>query len=127
MKRLILGTLLGFLVWSVLWLVANNVLFADAAASAAAGDAITDVGTLLSILAASVVCSLAGGITSAKLGRDRARGAVIANGGLLLIVGILVQLSVWSTMPVWYHLSFLALLIPATIVGGRFVPAPQAV
>ena len=42
-------------------------------------------------------------------------------GILLLIVGVLVQAMVWNLLPIWYHLIFLILLIPATIAGGKLV------
>jgi hypothetical protein len=30
-----------------------------------------------------------------------------------------VQASAWSALPLWYHLPFLALLVPACLLGGR--------
>ena len=49
---------------------------------------------------------------------------MIGNAVLLLITGIFVQMSIWALMPAWYHLTFLALLIPVTLVGGKFGGSP---
>jgi hypothetical protein len=35
-----------------------------------------------------------------------------------LVVGIGFEVSYWAMTPVWYHLVFLALLVPATVWGG---------
>ena len=118
--RLILGVIVGYAVWSVVWLGTNQVVFAEAGEVMAAGETVTQTGTLLGVLALSIVCSILGGLVAAKIGRNRASAAVIGTGVLLLLTGIFVQMSSWALMPTWYHLSFLALLIPATIVGGKF-------
>jgi hypothetical protein len=44
--------------------------------------------------------------------------------GLLLATGLGVQSSAWSQLPVWYHLAFLALLIPGCLGGMRLAPRP---
>ena len=44
---------------------------------------------------------------------------VIAMALLLLLTGVGVQLGVWPLMPVWYHLLFLALIVPVAVFGGR--------
>ena len=35
-----------------------------------------------------------------------------------LVVGIGFEVSYWEMTPVWYHLVFLALIVPATVWGG---------
>jgi hypothetical protein len=35
-----------------------------------------------------------------------------------LVVGIGFEISYWEMTPVWYHLVFLALVVPATVWGG---------
>ncbi|MCW5874766.1 MAG: hypothetical protein KIS88_09005 [Anaerolineales bacterium] len=39
-------------------------------------------------------------------------------GVVLLLVGIAVQRQYWKLMPLWYHLLFLALLVPTTLFGA---------
>ena len=119
MLRLILGAIAGYIVWTLIWLGTNQVLFADAGQVIADGEVFSDAGTLAAILALSVVCSLAGGIVAAKVGAARARGAVWSNAIVLLLTGIPIQAGIWNQMPAWYHISFLVLLIPMTLVGGK--------
>jgi hypothetical protein len=47
-------------------------------------------------------------------------------GTLLLATGIAVQASVWNLMPVWYHVPFLVLVVPACILGARLVSGGRA-
>ena len=42
---------------------------------------------------------------------------------VLLLTGIGVQASVWSLMPTWYHVTFLALVVPMTLLGSRLASA----
>ena len=43
----------------------------------------------------------------------------VALGLALLAVGIAVQAGYWDVLPIWYHLIFLALLLPMAALGGR--------
>jgi hypothetical protein len=40
-------------------------------------------------------------------------------GLILLGVGMFVQAQYWYLMPLWYHLAFLLLLVPACMIGSR--------
>ncbi len=120
MVRMIIGTIVGYVVWTAIWLTVNAMVFAEAGEVIAAGDAFTETGPLLGLLALSIACSLAGGVAAAITGGERARAAVLGNAGLLLATGIFIQAGLWSLMPVWYHLIFLALLVPMTLLGGTF-------
>ncbi len=126
MMRRIVGAIVGYVVWTAIWLTVNATVFAEAGEVIAAGDAFTETGSLLRLLAYSIACSLAGGVVAAIAGGKRARGAVLGNAVLLLATGIFVQAGIWSLMPVWYHLIFLALLVPVTLLGGMFVPRQPA-
>ena len=123
--RMIIGAIVGYVVWTAIWLTMNAMVFAEAGEVIAAGDAFTETGPLLGVLGLSIACSLAGGVAAAIAGGERARGAVLGNALLLLATGIFVQAGLWSLMPVWYHLIFLALLVPMTLLGGMFVPRRQ--
>ncbi len=46
---------------------------------------------------------------------------------LLLVTGVAVQWSVFQLMPIWYHIVFLALLIPLVQVGARLVKRDKSV
>jgi len=118
MLRAVVGVIAGYVTWSALWLVGNRLLFAEAAEVVGAGERYTRTGPLLGVLALSIVCSLAAGAVAAKISKSKGWGAVAVMAVLLLITGIVVQASVWSLMPVWYHVLFLALIIPICQVGS---------
>ena len=116
MMRATLAVLLGFAVWTALWLAGNSVLFTEAAEVVGAGERYTAVGPLSGAIGLSVVCSLSAGLVASKLGGAGRPVAVLA--GLLLLTGLGVQVGAWDLMPVWYHVLFLVLLVPCTCLGG---------
>lgn len=120
------AVIVGYLVWTALWLGGNAAFFGEAAKVVGAGEKYTPTGPLAAVIALSVVCSIAAGIVAAKIAKDRARAAVMTTAVLLLLTGIGVQAGVWSLMPTWYHLVFLALLVPVTWAGGRLGAARSA-
>lgn len=131
MVRLILGVIVGFLVWSVLW-VGSDAFFmavspgwygknlnelAAAVENKTAG--YTADSTLLIIaLVRSVVVSLISGFVAALIARENSK-STLALGVLLLLFGIFIQAIYWNYVPLWYHIPFLVLLIPMTILGGK--------
>ena len=38
---------------------------------------------------------------------------------VLLIVGVIMHFLAWNYLPLWYHLLFLTMLIPMTLLGGK--------
>lgn len=117
--RMIIGVLAGMALWGVLW--NSGTALAQRAFPGQLSDVetITHVGLLIAYIAYSVVLSaLAGFVTAASAG-PRAVPAVYVLAGIHQILGIMAQVSYWDLMPIWYHLVFLALVIPATVLGGR--------
>jgi hypothetical protein len=121
MMRKIAAVFVGFVVWSVLWLALNAGLRA-AHLLPPPDQALTSLGVLLTLLAGSVLASLAAGLSASWLAREPGHKAVIWLGAVLLAVGAMVQAQYWQLMPVWYHVSFLLLLIPACLAGSRLGP-----
>jgi len=121
MLRAVIGVIAGYVTWSVVWFVGNRLLFAEAAEVVGAGEPYTRTGPLLGVLALSIVCSLAAGAVAAKISQSKGWGTVAVMAVLLLVTGIVVQASVWSLMPFWYHILFLALIIPLCQVGAWMV------
>ncbi|NNE99766.1 MAG: hypothetical protein HKN25_12165 [Pyrinomonadaceae bacterium] len=120
MLRIILGVIVGFVVWSVVF-VGGEALVKAIAPGAAAPDGATYVGSvsiLLGYLVRSIIASILAGFIGVLVAAENSKTPLIL-GIVLLAVGIMVQASAWSMLPVWYHLIFLALLIPMTIVGGK--------
>ena len=130
MKRLVLAAIAGFLVWSALWLLGNlgalGPLFPESTAAFGRAEPVTHGPYLFLALGLSIACSLLAGWLCARLARERSLAAVLTLGLLLLVTGIAVQLSAWALMPVWYHLSFLILILPACLLGRLFAPGPAS-
>ena len=122
MMRAVIAVVVGYLLWTAVWLGGNAVLFGELAEAAGAGTRVEATGPLAGVLLLSIACSLLAGAATAFLARGRSRGALLALGALLLVTGIGVQAGVWSLMPVWYHVLFLGLLIPGVLAGGRLAP-----
>lgn len=118
MLRNVGAAVAGFVVWSVLWLVAGQVAHAMAPDAFAEDGSTRHTGVLLAFLGASVVCSLAAGRTVKVVARRSRLLTGLALGVILLAVGVAVQVQVWDAIPLWYHLSFLALLVPMTAAGA---------
>ena len=115
MVRSIASIIAGFTVWTLLWLLINQVLLAVAGAHFKADGSTDHTGLLLVVLAASVIFSVSAGWLTIKIAQRRPVAHTLALGLLLLAVGIVVQLQYWSSVPIWYHLAFLALLVPASM------------
>lgn len=126
MLRAILAVIAAYAVWTIIWLTGNALFFSDAAEVVGRGEPYTKPGPLGAVLALSVVCSLAAGIMAALVGGKRARTAAIVTAALLLLTGVAVQAGVWKLMPLWYHLSFLIMLVPITLLGARLAPRGRA-
>ncbi len=65
----------------------------------------------------SVIFSLIAGFVAALIARENTK-APFALGVLLVAFGIFIQSIYWNYVPLWYHIPFLFLLIPMTILGG---------
>ena len=130
MVRIILGVIAGFIAWSILWVGSDQMLHsfspawygahqdrvAVAVANAESFNADTTI--VLIGLVRSIIASIMAGFLAAIVAGENRRSPLIL-GILLLIVGIAVQMHLWNVFPVWYHLVFWLMLIPATILGGR--------
>ncbi|HUF51451.1 MAG TPA: hypothetical protein VMN60_11485 [Longimicrobiales bacterium] len=80
----------------------------------------SETAALLWYIAFSVVLSVAAGyVAAAAAGMGNAARAAGILAALQLVLGIGVEVSSWGLTPVWYHVVFLALLVPATVYGGR--------
>ena len=122
MMRAALAVIAGYALWSGLWLGGNMVLsgaFPGPAGALRAGEPASGVGYFAAALGLSVFCSFTAGLLTASVAPTRAGWTVLSMASLLLLTGIFVQASVWTLMPIWYHVPFLALLVPIAVIGGR--------
>lgn len=117
--RVALGVLAGAALWAVLWVGGTGAARAAMPELLDPAQRLDHVGALLGFLAYSVVLSLAAGYVAAAVAQASAMRAVWILAVLQLLIGIGVEVSYWDLMPVWYHLVFLILLVPATVYGGR--------
>jgi len=130
MVRIILGVVAGFIVWSILWIGSDQVLitlsrdwygahqhgFENAIIN---GQAFAADTTILALhILRSIIFSLMAGFLAAFIANEN-RKAPLALGILLLLFGLMIQVMVWNYLPTWYHVVFLGLLVPMTVVGGR--------
>ena len=125
MGRMILAVIAGFVAWTMIWLAANQIIrTVNPEAIAEDGRTVTSSGILvLLILVAAMACIVAGWLV-AIVARDRGRRGAMILAGVLLVVGIAVQITFWDTSPLWYHLVFLGLLVPLTVAGGNLKHLP---
>lgn len=126
MMRATVGVIVGYALWSVIWLGGSWIFFSAAGEAIGAGQAYTATGPLVATIGLSVVCSLVAGVSTARLTRPNSRRAAWIVGGLLLATGIMVQAGSWDLLPVWYHLTFLVLLIPVTLAGEKLAGGARA-
>lgn len=131
MTRIIIAVVAGFIGWSILWLGTDAVLmsifpdwygahqldFQLAVASGGQFEASTTI--LVMNIVRSMIISVICGYLAAVLAGENGRSPLFL-GILLFVFGLGVEISAWSYVPVWYHVIFLLLLIPMTILGGRF-------
>ena len=115
--RNVMGIIAGYVVWTAVWLGGNAGIKGSMSDRYDAEGFSLDITVLIVILVLSVVCSVLGGWVAARLA-NKPRGAAMILGGLLLATGLMVQISAWSKMPVWYHVIFLVLLYPMTMFGA---------
>lgn len=130
MLRVILGVIAGFIAWSIMWIGSDQVLmmlspdwygahqeaFQKALFNKAA---FTPDNTILAMhLVRAVIITLMTGFLAAVIARGN-RNAPLGLGILLFLFGAMVQAIAWSYIPIWYHVIFLALLIPVSMLGGR--------
>ena len=119
MVRLILAFIVAPVVWGVVMFGGTlliGMVFPDVQPAGP-----FPIGYLVLALVGSVIYSVVSGMAAAAVaGGDATRAGLVA-GVALLLVGVGVQAGSWDLLPVWYHLVFLALLIPAAVVGARLL------
>ncbi len=130
MVRIILAIIVGFVVWTILWLGSEQTLssiFPDwwgahqtAFERAAVNGEPFTVGTSILIvnMIRGAIITVISGFVAALIAAENKVSTIIL-GVLLLAFGLYVVAMTWSMIPVWYHVLFSAMLIPLTILGGR--------
>ena len=118
MGKTIGSVVAGVVLWGVLWNGANAGLGASGVVTV--GEPIGAVPVLLGLIVYSAGLSVLAGYVSAVIkGMPDAMTAVKILAATNLLIGIVVEVMYWSLMPAWYHIVFLALVVPMTLQGGR--------
>src|SRR5688572_21922118 len=121
MLRIVLGVIVGFFGWLIVWVGSEKILSAiwpafgvhQANFQAAIGEhhvPFTPDTTflLVHIVLASIVSVIAGFLAALVAGENKQAPLVV--GFLLLAVGLLKAVMSWPYVPVWYHVVFTAIL-----------------
>jgi hypothetical protein len=114
-----LAVVAGYVLWSILWLGLNQALLILGILTPSSTEPLTSAKPLFLLLIGSVLLSLVSGYVAARIAGSAWALCAIVLGVLLLLTGIFVEIKVWYRIPLWYHVSFLVLLIPMTFVGAR--------
>ena len=104
--------------WSVLWIATNAALAALFPDIIVPEQYVGHLGILLTFLTASVTYSVAAGYLTGMIAARHHVKHGLALGIVQVAVGITMQTMFWDLLPVWYHLTFLALLIPGNVAGA---------
>jgi hypothetical protein len=116
--RAILAVLAGAAVWATLWVGGTQAAQTAFPSILAKGQAVTHTGALLGLILYSLPLSMLAGYVTAAVAAKDPMPAVWALAALQLSLGIIAEVSAWSLTPVWYHVVFLVLVVPATVYGG---------
>ncbi|MEZ5307247.1 MAG: hypothetical protein R2684_08900 [Pyrinomonadaceae bacterium] len=118
----IVGVVIGFIVWTLIFIGGEQLVGAIAPSWVADPTAtyIDSVPLLSTYLVRSVIASFVAGLVAALIAKDNNKTPLIL-GIILLIVGVLVQAAAWNLLPAWYNIVFVLLLVPTTLVGGKVI------
>ncbi len=118
MIRNILAVVAGNLAWTALWLGGNALLKSAGQIPRDPTVRIESASTLLLLLVGSVVFSIIAGFLAAAISSGQSYWPVFALCAIQLAMGVFFQIQFWKSMPLWYHLPFLLLLVPVTLLGA---------
>jgi hypothetical protein len=118
MTKTILAVIAGSAAWTMLWFGMNAILRGASMLPSEATKRIEAATPLLVMLLGSVVFSIAAGYVAAAVGGGDSYTPVLVLCALQLALGIFFQAQAWQLLPLWYHLPFLLLIVPATLFGG---------
>src|SRR5262245_3909225 len=119
MAKRILGVVCGLAGWLIIVTVAGLIMRAAWPAYARVADAMTfTLPMMFARLSIGAVATVAAGWVAGVITK-RSTIATVLPGVLLLLAFIPQHISLWDKFPVWYHLTFLASLVPLTFAGGK--------
>ena len=120
MFRTVAAVIAGNFVWTALWLGLNALLRTQGLLPPDPTQRVEAAAPLAVMLVASVVFSIAVGWITTAIASGKAYVAAMILAMIQLALGVFFQAQAWQLMPVWYHVPFLLLLVPATLLGAWF-------
>ena len=118
MVRGIASVVAGLCAWTVVATAANLLLRLAWPGYVAAEPSMTfTLGMLVARLATGALASVVGGFSAAWIAKGSGTPVKVL-AGLLLLIFIPIHYRLWDKFPIWYHLTFLASLIPLTFLGA---------
>lgn len=122
MKRSILAFIVGLAVWVLVASLLNRGLRIGLEGYAAAEPQMAFThGMMAARLTLGALASLAAGAAARAVAPSSLR-VVWVLGVVLLAAFVPAHAQLWAKFPVWYHLVFLATLVPLVLLGGMFRP-----
>lgn len=118
MLRSILAVIAGSITWMVTALGTDNILLLTMPHWFDEKGGTDKLPVLLFMGFYSLFFSALGGYVTAVIAGHNEIKHTLALGVLQLAMGIMATISHWDLAPVWYHIIFLILLVPANILGG---------
>ena len=130
MLKIILGVVAGFIAWTILWLGSDQLLVSFSpgwygnhqhsfeTAMENKTSFVPDTTILLMHLGRALIITIMAGFIAAIVAGENRRAPLVL-GVLLLLFGIFIQAMAWSYLPIWYHIIFLGMLVPVSVLGGK--------
>jgi ABC-type multidrug transport system permease subunit len=119
MLRSILAIIAGSVAWMVTALGMDAVMMAIVPHLYDANGKVESLPLLLFSMTYSLLFSVLGGYVTALVAKRKELQHALALGVLQFVMGIAATIKFFDTAPLWYHVVFLTLLIPAILVGGQ--------
>ena len=126
MLRSILAVIAGSVTWMVTALGMDAILMSLAPQWFDTGGKVESVPVLLFMMCYALAFSALGGYVAAAIARRREIAHAFVLGLVQLAMGVAATINFWDTAPAWYHLTFLVLLVPANVLGGRLRQSQKA-
>ena len=120
MFRIVGAVVAGNFIWTALWLGLNALLRMQGSLPADPVERVDQTSGLLALLVGSVVVSAVVGWITTLIAGGKSYAAAIILAVIHFGLGMFFQAQAWHLMPLWYHVPFLLLIVPATLLGAWF-------
>ncbi len=132
MLRIVLGVIVGFIGWVVVWVGIEKILIAvlpewygapqlafQEAVEKGGGQFTAETRLLISHVVIGSIVSVIAGYLAALIAGENSRAPLAVGVLLLVAIGLVKVVMSWPYVPMWYHVIFTAILLPMTILGGK--------